>query len=127
MNAKPKKWSISLVSFDEGFRKQYEPFSADYSTRLASMKNLHDLGCKTWVSIEPYPKPNIVDQELGSQLSQVSFVDMIIFGRLHYNKLVSAYPGYQSFYNDAVETVIDFCNEFDIAYHIKARKLIDNE
>lgn len=121
------EWGISLVSFDEGFRRQYEPFSADYPTRLASMKNLHDMGCKTWVSIEPYPTPNIVDQDLKPLLSKISFTNKIIFGRLHYNKLVSAFPGYQSFYNVAVKTVIDFCNEFDIAFHIKARTLIDND
>ncbi len=121
------EWGISLVSSVERFRKQYEPFSADYATRLASMKNLHDKGCKTWVSIEPYPTPNIVNQDLHTLLDRGSFTDRIIFGRLHYNKLVSAYPGYQSFYNDAVKTVIGFCNEFDIAYHIKARTLIDND
>jgi len=121
------EWGISLVSFDEDFRKQYEPFSADYPTRLASIKNLHDLGCRTWVSIEPYPTPNIVKQDLVSLLDKVSFTDRIIFGRLHYNKLVSTYPGYQNFYNDAVKTVIDFCNEFDIAYHIKAGTLKDND
>ena len=121
------EWGISLVSFDERFRQQYEPFSADYPTRLASMKNLHAMGCKTWVSVEPFPTPNIVNQDLRALLERVSFADRIIFGRLHYNKLVSAFPGYQSFYNNAVETVIGFCNEFDIAYHIKARTLLDND
>ena len=120
------EWGISLVSFDEGFRKQYEPFSADYPTRLASMKSLHAMGCKTWVSIEPYPTPNIVNQNLRALLERVAFTDRIIFGRLHYNKLVSAFPGYQSFYNNAVKTVIAFCNEFDIEHHIKARTLIDS-
>jgi len=117
------EWGISLVSFDEVFRKQYEPFSVDYTKRLASMKNLHDFGCKTWVSIEPYPTPNIVEQDLQALLDRVSFTNKIIFGRLHYNKLVSAYPGYQHFYNDAVNTVVDFCNESGIVYHIKAGTL----
>jgi len=114
-------WGISLVSFNEGFRKQYEPFSADYSTRLASIKNLHDLGCKTWVSIEPYPTPNIVEQDLRSLLSQVSFADRIIFGRLHYNKLVSAYLGFQDFYDDAITSVVTFCIRRGIDYHIKEK------
>ncbi|OQB07939.1 MAG: hypothetical protein BWY18_00133 [Candidatus Cloacimonetes bacterium ADurb.Bin211] len=59
-------------------------------------------------------------------ISKVSFTDRIIFGRLHYNKLVSTYPGFQRFYNDAVKTVIDFCEELEIAYHIKAKTLIEN-
>jgi len=118
------EWGISLVSFDERFRRQYEPFSADYPTRLASMKNLHDMGCKTWVSIEPYPTPNIVEQDLGSLLRQVSFTDRIIFGRLHYNKLVAAYKGYQDFYNDSVEIVANYCRHMKIDYHIKARTIV---
>lgn len=119
------EWGISLVSFDECFRKQYEAFSADYPTRLGSMKNLHIMGCKTWVSIEPYPTPNIVEQDLPTLLDRVSFTNRIIFGRLHYNKLVSAYPDYQNFYNEKVKTVIDFCKESDIEYHIKAKTLIE--
>lgn len=117
-------WGISLVSFDNAFRTQYEPYSANYPERLASMKRLHDKGCKTWVSIEPYPTPNIVNQDLQSLLSKVSFTDKIIFGRLHYNKLVSAYKGYQAFYNDSADTVVDFCRQQDIDFHIKVRTVV---
>jgi len=119
------EWGISLVSFDECFRKQYEPFSADYPTRLASMKSLHDIGCKTWVSIEPYPTPNIVNQDLRTLLNRVSFTDRIIFGRLHYNKLVAAYKGYQEFYNDSVDIVAEFCQQRKIDYHIKAKTIVN--
>lgn len=115
------EWGISLVSLNEDFRKHYEPFSADYTTRLASMKNLHDLGCKTWVSIEPYPTPNIVEQDLRVLLDRVSFTDRIIFGRLHYNKLVSAYMGFQDFYDDAITSVVTFCKRRGIDYHIKEK------
>lgn len=120
-------WGITLVSLDEGFRKQYEPFSADYQARLASLKRLHDLGCNTWVSIEPYPTPNIVDQDLPDLLEKIYYVDGIVFGRLHYNKLVAAYKDYQVFYNNAAQTVIDFCDEQGIDCHIKEKTLVDNE
>lgn len=115
------EWGISLVSLDDSFRKLYEPFSADYPQRLASMKNLHDMGCKTWVSIEPYPTPNIVQQDLRVLLDRVSFTDRIIFGRLHYNKLVSSYMGFQDFYDDAITTVVTFCGRRGIDYHIKEK------
>ena len=117
------EWGISLVSFDDLYRQQYEPFSADYPTRLASMKNLHAMGCKTWVSIEPFPTPNIVNQDLRALLEKVAFIDRIIFGRLHYNKLVAAYKDYQEFYNNSVGVVIDFCRINSIDYHIKARTI----
>lgn len=73
---------------------------------------------------EPYPTPNIVNQDLLSLLSKVSFTDKIIFGRLHYNKLVSAYKGYHTFYNDSADTVVDFCRQQDIDCHIKVRTVV---
>ena len=78
-------YGITLVSLDEKFREKYEPGTADYKERIASLKRLHDHGFKTWVSIEPYPTPNIVNQRLDEILEEVSFVDKIIFGRLNYN------------------------------------------
>ena len=63
-----------------------EPNSAKYKERLAAMRTLNENGCKTWVSIEPYPTPNLVDQDLKKLLETVSFTDKIIFGRTNYNK-----------------------------------------
>ena len=62
---------------------------------------------------------NDVQQNLADILKAVSFVDKIIFGRLHYNKIVSEYDEYKVFYNDCTNQVIDFCHEHQIAYHIK--------
>jgi hypothetical protein len=39
---------------------------------------LHDAGCKTWVSIEPYPTPNFIEQDLNDILCAISFCDKII-------------------------------------------------
>jgi len=121
------EYGITLVSLDEGFQKQYEPGAASTSDRLKALKALSDRGCYTWVSIEPYPTPNIVTQDLSKLLEAVSFVDRIIFGRLHYNKIVSEYPNYQGFYNQCAQTVIRFCTEHDISYHIKNGTLIEQE
>lgn len=46
---------ITLISLDENYRERMEPGAASYADRLASLRALHDAGCKTWVSIEPYP------------------------------------------------------------------------
>ena len=73
-----------------------EPGSAPYLERIKSLKRLHDAGCKTWVSIEPYPTPNILDQEILPILETISFADKIIFGRLNYNKQVTAYKDYKN-------------------------------
>jgi len=113
------EYGITLVSLDEDFRKEMEPNTAPYDKRINALKALHDAGCKTWVSIEPYPTPNFVKQDLREILNAVGFCDKIIFGRLNYNKKVSEYKDYKKFFNDCAQTVIDYCNENNKAYHIK--------
>lgn len=116
---KTNEYGITLVSLNEEFRKEYEQFSSEYINRIKSLKKMHDNGFKTWVSIEPYPTPNMVEQNLLEILNEVDFVDYIVFGRLHYNKKVSEYKGHKEFYNDCAKTVINFCENKNIKYHIK--------
>ena len=92
--------------------------------RLAALKALHDVGCKTWVSVEPYPTPDIIIQELVQILDSISFTDRIIFGRINYSKERSAYREHRQFYNDRVAEVIAFCDEHGISYHIKGEEKI---
>jgi len=73
----------------------------------------------TWVSIEPYPTPNLIQQDLTAILEAVSFANRIIFGRTNYNKEISAFTKHKAFYNEQADIVIRFCNEHGIAYHIK--------
>ncbi|GHV62659.1 hypothetical protein AGMMS49587_10160 [Spirochaetia bacterium] len=112
-------YGITLISLDESFRKDMEPNSAPYHERIESLKKLHNKGCKTWVSIEPYPTPNIFKQDFLPILKSIGFVDKIIFGRLNYNKDVTSYKQRDSFYNTLAQQTIDFCNDRNIACHIK--------
>lgn len=118
------EYGITLVSLDEEYRKKMEPGAAPYADRLAALKALHNAGCKTWVSIEPYPTPNLINQSLKELLEAISFVDKIIFGRTNYNRTVSSYKGNKSFYNECVTEVIEFCEERGIDYHIKSKTQI---
>ena len=113
------EYGITVVSLDEGFVKQFEPGAAPIAERIAALRALSEKGCKTWVSIEPYPTPNIIKQDLHALLEELSFVDKIIFGQLHYSKSVSAYSDHVAFYNECANTVIDFCCTHNIDYHIK--------
>ena len=113
------EYGITVVSLNDDFVNQYEPGAAPITDRIASLQALADVGKKTWVSIEPYPTPNMIEQDLHEILEAVSFADKIIFGRLHYNKVVSAYPKHKQFYNERAKEVIDFCEQRGIAYHIK--------
>ena len=117
--AKINEYGITLVSLNKTFKKKYEPFSTDYETRISALKKLHDAGFKTWVSIEPFPTPNIDDTGIENLLAAVDFVDKIVFGRLHYNKLVGDYQGFQDFYNKSAKATIDFCKNNTIGCHIK--------
>jgi len=117
--SKNNEYGITLVSLDESFRQRIEPGAAPIKARLAALKYLHDNGCKTWVSIEPYPTPNIIEQNLHEILEAVNFVDRIIFGRLNYNKVASAYKNNKQFYNECATEVISYCESHNISYHIK--------
>lgn len=117
--SKDNEYGITLVSLDESYRKRIEPGAAPYSQRLASLKVLHDAGFKTWVSIEPYPTPNIIEQDLNEILKAISFTDKIIFGRTNYSKDITAFKQHKQFYNEQANIVIRFCEETGISYHIK--------
>lgn len=117
--SKENEYGITLVSYDSKFHNRYEPFSPSSEDRLKSLKILHEAGLKTWVSFEPYPTPNIVEQELKDLLDRVSFVDKIIFGKWNYNPEVNGFETSKKFYTSCSDTVIDFCKQNDIALHIK--------
>ncbi len=118
-SSKLNSYGITLISLDENYRELNEPGSARYEDRIASIKQIHDAGFKTWVSIEPYPTPNIIEQDFSKILEAVDFVDRIIFGRLNYNAKVTEYKAYQKFYDELVDQVIEFCRQRKIDYHIK--------
>lgn len=113
------EYGITLISINESFRKRMEPGAAPWKKRLSALKSLHNSGCKTWVSIEPYPTPNIVKQDLIKLLEEISFVDRIIFGRMNYSKEVTDYEDYKHFFKKQADEVIRFCSERNISYHIK--------
>lgn len=119
------EYGITLISLDESFRTQIEPGAAPYHDRLAALRKLHEHGCKTWVSIEPYPTPNLISQDLDEILNALVFADKIIFGRTNYNKEVSAYRGHKEFFDQHARRVIDFCEERGMKYHIKDGTLLE--
>lgn len=113
------EYGITLVSLENKFKEIYEPFSAPFIERIKSLKMLHKARFHTWVSIEPYPTPNIVQQDLRELLESISFVDKIIFGKWNYNALVSKYKENKRFYDECADIVESFCKERKIDYHIK--------
>lgn len=124
--SKKNEYGITLISLDEEYRDRIEPGAAPCADRLAALRKLHDKGCKTWVSIEPYPTPNLIEQDLNEILESINFVDKIIFGRTNYSTDVTrGYPEHKHFYNEGVAEVIRFCKEHKIKYHIKEKTITE--
>lgn len=123
--SKENEHGITLITLDEIYREQMEPGAVPCAERLAALRALHDAGFKTWISIEPYPTPNMVEQDLHEILDAVSFVDRIIFGRTNYSKVANSYEGHKHFYNECAAEVIAFCHEHGIDYHIKEKTITE--
>ncbi len=102
-------YGISLVSLDESFRRQWEPGAAPYLERIAALRHLHEAGRRTLVHIEPYPTPNVIEQDLLVMLEAVAFVDHVFFGSWNYNRRVLDYPGAETFYREQAGIVRRFC------------------
>lgn len=112
-----RKYSDLHVDF--GNIENYEPHAAPLKERINSLKKLQQKGFKTWTSIEPYPTPNILRQDLKDILEVVSFVNRIVFGKLNYNVKSSQFEWADEFYNSQVRVVINFCKKNNIDCYIK--------
>lgn len=122
------EYGITSVSLNDEFKKEFEPFSAPYEARIASLKKLSDSGLNTWVSMEPYPTPELDNQagDIEKILNSISFVKKIIFGKLNYHRLsnyssnyISMWKNNNDFYKLMAKKVMDFCKKNNIKYHIK--------
>ncbi len=121
------EYGNTVISLSENFKKKYEPFAAPIKKRIKSLRKLHDSGLKTWVSIEPYPTPNIIKQNIEEILKEVSFVDKIVFGKWNYNTIIGSFAGYKKFYDETAKYVIDFCEKRGIKAHIKEGTMISRK
>ena len=119
--SKENEYGITLVSLNEKFKNKFEPYSAPYKKRIQSLYNLHEAGFKTWVSIEPYPTPNLDDtaENIDLLLDKVSFVDKIVFGKINYNVKSRFFEKNEEFYRKISDKVISFCEKRGIKCHIK--------
>jgi three-Cys-motif partner protein len=123
------EYGITLVSLNNKFKKEFEPFSSPSDKRISSLKKLHNAGLKTWVSIEPYPTPNLDDTAANIEniLEEIKFVDKVIFGKLNYNVKSTKFLNNQTFYSKISKKVSSFCEDNDIKYHIKHGTPYSNE
>jgi nitroreductase len=74
---------------------------------------------KSRYSVRQYSDKKVQKDQLDKILEAIAFTDKIIFGRTNYNKEVSGYTTHRDFYDKQALSVISFCKERNIQYHIK--------
>lgn len=107
-------YGISLVSLDENFRRLWEPNAAPYIERINALKYLKNNERQTLVHIEPYPTPNIVNQNIEKLLEAVSFTDQIFFSGWNYSNRIRQFSNYHEFYKEQANLVRQFCSKHKI-------------
>lgn len=110
------EYGVTISSINQLFCDRVEPGAAPVAYRIDSLRRLHDLGCKTWVSIEPYPFPGYGPDDLDVILENLKWVDHIVFGKMNYVKGSSMH---KEFYNSKVRQLKDFSVKNGIPYYIK--------
>ncbi len=122
------EYGITLVSLNNEFKDRFERYSAPYEDRIESLQRLAEAGLNTWVSMEPYPIPELdpTAKDIERILERIGFVKKIIFGKLNYNKIVpyggeavSQWKNNREFYEHMSQRVRVFCEANGITYHIK--------
>jgi DNA repair photolyase len=92
------EYGATVVSLSDDFRAKFEPGAAPISQRIDALRALHRAGSRTWVSMEPYPPPNIWQQDIRELLKAVGFVDDIHFGKWNYNRNAGSFRHAKEFY-----------------------------
>lgn len=118
------KYGITLVSLSDAFQRRYEPCSAPFQQRIDALRKLHEIGLYTWVSMEPFPTPNIDPVNLGSVknlMDAINFVDKIVFGPWNYNRQVKKYIDTHAwdFYSETAGNLKAYCLEREIEFYDK--------
>ena len=104
-------YAATLTFTDEADRQQWEPGAAPTDERIAALKEAHQLGIPTWVSLEPVVKP---DQSLDLIWQTAPFVDLFKVGKWNHAAAAKAID-WQKFGTDAI-TLLE---EIQKPYYIK--------
>jgi DNA repair photolyase len=113
---KDNRYQISLISLNEDFRKHWEPGASPYRERIQALKYLHGHDCRTEIHMEPYPTPNVIEQDLEEILDEVVFVKYIYFSGWNYNNEVGKFRDRNEFYATQARIARGFCLRHGIEY-----------
>ena len=90
-------FATTLTFLDEAKSLEWEPGAASPQDRIAAVKLAHDMGIKTWISLEPVIDP---EQSLEIIRQTAPWVDLFKVGKLNHSKLEKTID-WHKFANDA--------------------------
>jgi len=123
------QYGITVTSLNNEYVAQWEPKAALPEDRIRSLAALSRAGARTWVSIEPYPTPNIdpTAPDLEALLESLRPFDKLVFGKMNYVPAVTAYEKSDPlFYEHAAAVFIAWCEANGKLYHVKRSTPLHN-
>jgi DNA repair photolyase len=79
------KFGSTIIFADDRLRRSWEPGATPIEERLYAVKQAHELGVYTWVSIEPVINP---DEALAVINALSGYVNLWKIGKINHNKAV---------------------------------------
>ena len=84
MKAGNVSFGSTLTCIDQSISTRWEPHAANPDNRISALKTAHEMGIKTWASIEPVIDPGAVYNLIRTTNG---FVDLYKVGKLNYHPL----------------------------------------
>lgn len=104
-------FASTLTFVDEARSREWEPNAALPDDRIEAIREMHDAGVPTWVSLEPVVDPN---ETLAVIRRTFEFVDLYKVGKLNYHPHAKTVD-WGRFANDAVALL----EETDVPFYVK--------
>lgn len=105
------RYGVTLVFANDEHSKIYEPGAAPTSERIAYLRKAHELGIKTWVSLEPvWSQADVFDIIHRTH----DFVDEYKIGKLNYHSHAKEIN-----WKSLKEAIVDLCEFYNINYKLK--------
>ena len=105
-------YAATLTSLDDDFSKKWESRAALPAERIAVLKQFHDKGIFTWVSLEPTLS---VEASLEIVKATHGFVDLYKIGKANY---LGEYAK-KIDWRDYTLRMVDLCSKLDVKHYIK--------
>lgn len=103
---------VTVCFTDDVMRREWEPDASPVSERFALLKQAHELGISTWVSLEPVINPY---QALAVVKKAAPYVDLWKVGKINHMKSIEQLVDWKKFTCD-IETLF---KQLSAKYYIK--------